>query len=45
MTVNRYIRIFVGAILFQSGFTRFCPLETILIKLGVAMPSVGGSCA
>ncbi|MBI4756852.1 MAG: DUF2892 domain-containing protein [Betaproteobacteria bacterium] len=26
---------FVGANLFQSGFTRFCPLETILRKLGV----------
>ena len=36
---------FVGANLFQSGFTKFCPLETILIKLGVAKPSIGGSCA
>jgi len=26
---------FVGANLFQSGFTRICPLETILRKLGV----------
>jgi hypothetical protein len=26
---------FVGANLFQSGFTRFCPLETILKKLGI----------
>ncbi len=26
---------FVGANLFQSGFTRFCPLETILKKMGV----------
>ena len=26
---------FVGANLFQSGFTRFCPLDTILKKLGV----------
>lgn len=26
---------FVGANLLQSGFTRFCPLETILKKLGV----------
>jgi hypothetical protein len=33
---------FVGANLLQSGFTRFCPLETILIKLGVAKPA--GSC-
>jgi hypothetical protein len=27
---------FVGANLLQSGFTRFCPMETILKKLGVA---------
>jgi hypothetical protein len=26
---------FVGANLFQSGFTLFCPLEKILIRLGV----------
>jgi hypothetical protein len=26
---------FVGANLFQSGFTRFCLLESILLKLGV----------
>jgi len=26
---------FVGANLFQSGFTRFCPLENILRRLGV----------
>jgi len=26
---------FVGANLLQSGFTRFCPLETVLRKLGV----------
>jgi hypothetical protein len=26
---------FVGANLFQSGFTCFCPLEEILLKLGV----------
>lgn len=25
---------FVGANLFQSGFTRFCPLDSILKKLG-----------
>jgi len=31
---------FVGLNLFQSGFTRFCPLNTILGKLGVK----GGSC-
>jgi len=26
---------FVGANLFQSGFTRFCPMETFLRKAGV----------
>jgi hypothetical protein len=26
---------FVGANLLQSGFTRFCPMETFLRKLGV----------
>lgn len=31
---------FVGANLFQSGFTTFCPLNNILAKLGVK----GGSC-
>ncbi|MGZ8256977.1 MAG: YgaP family membrane protein [Gallionella sp.] len=31
---------FVGLNLFQSGFTRFCPLTTILTKMGVK----GGSC-
>ena len=35
---------FVGANLFQSGFTRFCPLDTILKKLGVK-ESTGNSCA
>jgi hypothetical protein len=34
---------FVGANLFQSGFTRLCPLETILRKLGVK--SGGTACA
>ncbi|HEY5000006.1 MAG TPA: DUF2892 domain-containing protein [Usitatibacter sp.] len=36
--VSRYalwLAAFVGANLFQSGFTRFCPLESILRKLGV----------
>ncbi|MBT0960920.1 YgaP family membrane protein [Denitromonas iodatirespirans] len=33
---------FVGANLFQSGFTRICPLETILRKFGVK-DSVGCS--
>jgi hypothetical protein len=34
---------FVGANLFQSGFTRQCPLEAILRKLGVK--SGGTACA
>jgi len=34
---------FVGGNLFQSGFTRLCPLESILRKLGVR--SGGTACA
>ena len=30
-----WFTVFVGANLFQSGFTQFCPLEIILKKLGV----------
>jgi hypothetical protein len=30
-----WFTLFVGANLFQSGFTGFCPLEKILLKLGV----------
>jgi len=30
-----WFTVFVGANLFQSGFTRFCPLEIILKRLGV----------
>lgn len=30
-----WFTLFVGANLFQSGFTRFCPLDSILKKLGV----------
>ena len=33
---------FVGANLFQSGFTRFCPAELIMVKLG--MKRGGVSC-
>ena len=29
---------FVGANLLQSGFTRICPLETILRRLGAGSP-------
>ncbi|HEY8907778.1 DUF2892 domain-containing protein [Rhodoferax sp.] len=32
---------FVGANLFQSGFTNFCPLGVILKKLGVPEDKVG----
>jgi len=32
---------FVGANLFQSGFTRICPLEMILRKLGVRTAAAG----
>ncbi len=35
---------FVGANLFQSGFTKFCPLDSILKKLGVP-ESAANSCA
>jgi len=34
---------FVGANLLQSGFTRICPLESILRRLGVR--SAGTACA
>jgi len=30
-----WLTVFVGANLFQSGFTSFCPLEIILKKMGV----------
>lgn len=30
-----WLTAFVGVNLFQSGFTRFCPLENILRKFGV----------
>lgn len=36
--------LFVGANLFQSGFTRFCPLDLILKKLGVK-ETTGAGCA
>ena len=35
------LAILVGLNLFQSGFTGFCPLERILLKLGVPK---GGCC-
>lgn len=35
-----WLTAFVGANLFQSGFTSFCPLNNILAKFGIK----GGSC-
>jgi hypothetical protein len=35
-----WVTAFVGANLLQSGFTRLCPLDSILRRLGV--PSEGG---
>ena len=29
-----YLTMFVGLNLFQYGFTKFCPMEKILLKLG-----------
>ena len=41
-----WFTLFVGANLFQSGFTRFCPLEIVLRKLGVRDgSSCGSGCA
>lgn len=37
-----WLTAFVGANLLQSGFTRLCPLESVLRRLGVKS---GGSCA
>ena len=39
-----WLTVFVGANLFQSGFTQLCPLATILRKLGVKDPECGASC-
>ena len=35
-----WFTVFVGANLFQSGFTHFCPLEMILKRLGLNSGSV-----
>lgn len=35
---------FVGANLFQFGFTNFCPMTAILHKLGVKDSNGGGCC-
>ena len=37
-----WLTAFVGANLLQSGFTRWCPAETILVKLGVAKAGEAG---
>jgi hypothetical protein len=34
-----WLTAFVGVNLFQSGITRFCPLEIFLKRLGVACPA------
>ncbi|MBS1208906.1 MAG: hypothetical protein H6R19_1304 [Proteobacteria bacterium] len=38
-----WLAVFVGANLFQSGFTGLCPLANILHKLGIK-DSAGGCC-
>ncbi len=45
--INKYwlfFTLFVGFNLFQSGFTRFCPLDLLLKKLGVK-ETTGTNCA
>ncbi len=39
-----WLTVFVGANLLQSGFTRFCPAESIMVKLGMKR-SDGVSCS
>jgi K+ transporter len=36
-----WFTVFIGANLIQSAFTRWCLLETILVKLGVKKESEG----
>lgn len=46
MTVNPsflWVTVFVGVNLFQSAFTRFCPLAIVLRRLGV--PEEAGASA
>ena len=38
-----YFTAFVGLNLLQSGFTQFCPLATILRKLGVPDATAGAA--
>jgi hypothetical protein len=37
-----WFTLFVGANLFQSGFTRICPLESILRRFGVKGVTLAG---
>jgi len=37
-----WLALFVGANLFQSGFTRLCPLESILRRFGVKSTAPAG---
>lgn len=39
-----FFTLFVGFNLFQSGFTKFCPLDIVLKKLGVK-EATGAGCA
>ena len=39
-----WFTLFVGGNLFQSGFTRWCLMEKILLKLGVKHGGACGSC-
>ena len=38
-----WLTVFIGVNLIQSAFTKWCLLETILVKLGVK--NEGGSCS
>jgi hypothetical protein len=38
-----FVTAFVGANLLQSGFTRFCPLEIALRRMGVGAARGGGA--
>jgi hypothetical protein len=38
-----FLTAFVGANLLQSGFTRFCPLEVALRRMGVGAPRDRGA--
>ncbi len=39
-----WLTLFVGVNLFQSGFSRWCLMEKILIKLGVKPGGACGTC-